>query len=75
MLMVISGIFSLPLLLLRTLTSTEAYSISRREAQARHLAPTSSSAKADDPVLGAASVQRRRHGVLDAHLRGHDGLG
>jgi hypothetical protein len=38
----------------------------------RHLAPTSSSAKADDPVFRAGCVQNRRHGVPDARFRGHD---
>jgi hypothetical protein len=67
-------LLSLPLLLLRTLHSAEGFSSSRHEAQARHLAPTSSSAKADDPVFRAASVQFRRHGVLDAHLPAFAGM-
>jgi hypothetical protein len=76
MLTVISGILVTPFalatsLLPRTLTFAER---SRYKAQPLHLAPMSSSAKADDPVFRAASVQFWRHGVLDARFRGHDEL-
>ena len=36
------------------------------------LAPVSSSAKADDPVLRNAYILRCRPGLLDARIRGHD---
>src|SRR5258707_3178504 len=36
------------------------------------LPPTSSSAKADDPVFHDASALSHRLGLLDARLRGHD---
>jgi hypothetical protein len=52
MLMVISGIFVTPFSL-----ATNTTSALRHEAQASHLALSSSSAKADDPVFRAASVQ------------------
>src|SRR5258708_28769534 len=69
MLMVISGIVVTPFSLA---TSRFTNTILKLE-EPRHLAPTSSSAKADDPVFRAGYVQRRHHGVLDARFRGHDG--
>jgi hypothetical protein len=66
--MVISGIVVTPFAFA---TRYENATLILRSA---HLAPTSSSAKADDPVFRAASVQRWRHGVLDARFRGHDGF-
>src|ERR1700720_2432075 len=81
MLTVISGIFGHSLSLATSLFTNTILTL-----RARHLAPTSSSAKADDPVFRAGLVQRRRHGVLDARWSlssgspkarpdgGHDGL-
>jgi hypothetical protein len=74
MLTVISGILVTPFALATNATSADGYSTSRHEALALHLALSSSSAKADDPVFRAASVQLWQHGVLDARVRGHDGL-
>jgi hypothetical protein len=68
MLTVISGIFGHSFFL-------TANTASRHDAHAPHLALSSSSAKADDPVFRAASVQLCDHGILDARFRGHDGLG
>jgi hypothetical protein len=61
MLMVISGILVTPFVL-----ATNTIAAWCHEAQAAHLALSSSSAKADDPVFRGASVQLRRYGVLDA---------
>src|ERR1700694_3831897 len=73
MLTVISGILITPFSCYKH-DLAEAISSLCRQTQTLHPAPTSSSAKADDPVFRAATVQLWRHGVLDARFRGHDGL-
>jgi hypothetical protein len=56
MLTVISGIFVTPFFLTANTPSAEGSSTSRHQAHALHLALSSSSAKADDPVFRNASV-------------------